>query len=191
MYHYSDYTDQQLLRLVVANNSVAYTALYERYSDMLYKHALSKLNDVEEAKDVVQELFVNLWDKRHQIHIEHHLPAYLYRALRNKILNIYAHRKVKTLHLASLQEFLDQHPLPTDYKTREKQLYELIENELQSLPKKTQEIFRLSRNQQLSHKEIAIKLHISEKTVKNQVNTALKQLRSKFGLFFFLLYLLK
>jgi len=190
MHPYSDYTDQDLVRLIVANNTMAYTVLYQRYSVVLYKHALTKLDDVEEAKDVVQELFVHLWDKRHQLQIEHHLAAYLYRALRNKILNIYAHKQVQTDHLVSLQKFLDQRPLPTDYKMREKQLQELIEVELQNLPKKTQEIFRLSRNQQLSHKEIALKLHISEKTVKNQVNTALKQLRSKFGLLFFLLYFL-
>ncbi|MGH2624180.1 MAG: sigma-70 family RNA polymerase sigma factor, partial [Sphingobacterium sp.] len=110
---------------------------------------------------------------------------------RNKILNIIAHKKVLAAHEASLQLFLDSKPVPTDYQTRDKQLALLIESEIQSLPKKMKEIFILSRKEHLSHKEISEKLNISEKTVKNQVNNALKILRSKFGLLIFLIYYLK
>lgn len=190
MHNYSQYTDQALFLMVAESDDCAYTEIYKRYSRLLHNHAVSKLQDPEEAKDVVQELFVNLWDKRKRIQLEHNLAAYLFRALRNKILNIYAHRKIESNHLNSLQIFLDQKPFPADYATRQKQLNQLIEQEIENLPKKMKEIFFLSRKDQLSNKEIAQQLNLSEKTVKNQVNNALKQLRSKFGPLIFLLYLL-
>jgi RNA polymerase sigma-70 factor (family 1) len=191
MHNYSKYSDEALFKMVIDGTQHAYTEIYKRYSNLLHSHAFFKLQDREEAKDVVQELFVNLWDKRHLIQLESNLSGYLYRTLRNKILNIIAHKKVLAAHEASLQLFLDSKPVPTDYQTRDKQLALLIESEIQSLPKKMKEIFILSRKEHLSHKEISEKLNISEKTVKNQVNNALKILRSKFGLLIFLIYYLK
>lgn len=191
MHNYSKYLDEALFQMVVNDNQTAYTEIYNRYSYILHGHAFSKLQNREEAKDAVQELFVTLWDKRHTIHIESNLSGYLYRTLRNKILNIIAHKKVQAAHESSLQLFLDSKSIPTDYQTRDKQLALLIESEIESLPTKMKEIFVLSRKQHLSHKEISKKLSLSEKTVKNQVNNALKILRSKFGLFIFLAYYLK
>lgn len=191
MHNYNKYSDEALFQMVINDNQHAYTEIYNRYSYLLHSHAFIKLQNREEAKDVVQELFVTLWDKRHLIQLESNLSGYLYRTLRNKTLNIIAHKKVHAAHELSLQLFLDNQPVPADYQTRDKQLTLLIESEIQSLPKKMREIFILSRKEHLSHKEISKKLNLSEKTVKNQINNALKVLRSKFGIVIFLIYYLK
>lgn len=187
---YSSYTDLELANLLKAGDHTAYTEIYNRYIWVLYGHAFAKLQNREEAKDVVQELFVTLWAKRGFVPFHTNLAGYLYTALRNRILNIIAHKQVESEYIGSLQCFLDNSEAETDYLLRQNQLAALIEKEIAALPAKMKEVFELSRKANLSHKEIAEQLHLSEKTVKNQINNALKILRVKLSLFIYLLLIL-
>src|SRR5690606_994169 len=108
--------------------------------------------------------------------------AYLYISIRNRILNIIAHKHVQSVHIQSLQHLINQGVCQTDYLVREKELRAIIEEEIAALPNKMQEIFEMSRSQYLSHKEIASALDLSEHTVKKQVNNALRILRTKLGI---------
>lgn len=175
--------EEDLFSLMKLEDEGAFKEIYERYFDGLFVHACRKLQDREEARDVVQEVFANLWDKRESITLTGSLQSYLYVAIRNRILNIIAHRKIESGYAASLQHFLDKGICHTDYLARTNDLNSAIEKEVSALPSKMQEIFALSRKQYLSHKEIARELNLSEQTVKKQVNNALKILRVRLGLF--------
>lgn len=179
-------SDEELLSLLREGDSHAYTEIYNRYKGILFIHAYHRLRDRVEAEDTLQEVFTGLWNKRQEITITSSLSGYLYCAVRNRILNYFAHQEVSSRYLNSFRGYLENGEAQTDHRVRENQLKLLIEKEIDSLPAKMREIFILSRKAHLSHKEIAEHLDLSEKTVKNQVNNALKTLRSKLGLFSFL-----
>ncbi|HMG07426.1 MAG TPA: RNA polymerase sigma-70 factor [Mucilaginibacter sp.] len=184
-------SDTELVDLLQSGDQVAYTQIYDRYQGLLYIYACKITKDEIEAEDIVQEVFFYLWDKRDTIIFNTSLSAYLYSAVRYKFFNLLDHKKVRSNYIDSFKEFIENGNIEADYAIREKELTALIEKEISLLPPKMREIFELSRKAQLSHKEIAEKLNISEKTVKNQVNNALKQLRVKLGMFTFLVFLMK
>lgn len=184
-------SDTELIELLQSGDQVAYTQIYDRYQGLLYIYTCKITKDEIEAEDIVQEVFFYLWDKRSTIVFNTSLSAYLYSAVRYKFFNLLDHKKVRSNYIDSLKEFIENGSIEADYAIREKELILLIEKEISLLPSKMREIFELSRKAQLSHKEIAKKLNISEKTVKNQVNNALKQLRVRLGMFTFLVFLIK
>lgn len=181
MFYHSALSDTELVELLKAGDASAYTVIYNRYFDPLYIHACRKLNNKEEAKDVIHELFASLWNKKENIEIKAGLAPYLYSAVKNRILDIISHQQVESKYIDSLQNYLNSGNCITDYSIREKLLAELIEKGIADLPPKMREIFELSRKQKLSHKEIAERLNLSEQTVKKQVSNALKILRVKLG----------
>lgn len=187
---YNDLTDFELVSLLKEDDHAAYREIYYRYTAVLYAHAFSKLQDRDEAKDVVQEVFSKLWSKRSVIQFRLNISGYLYITLRNKIINIIAHRKIQSEYLSSLHDYLGQAHEDTDFLARTNQLRAIIEEEVSKMPIRMREVFELSRKNNLSHKEIAEKLGISEKTVKDHVNNALKILRLKLGLLNYFLFLL-
>lgn len=186
---YSKHSDSELVALLRLGNRAAYTEIYKRYTGVLYSHAYAKLQDREEARDAIQELFTVLWVKRQEISIETNLSGYLYCAVRNRVLNTISHKRVASTYFSQVQLSNHDFEAATDHLVREKELAQLIEKEISGLPLKMREVFELSRKSNLSRKEIAAQLNLSEKTVKNQINNALKVLRVKiddlFTLFLF------
>jgi RNA polymerase sigma-70 factor (ECF subfamily) len=178
-----DLSDEELLKEFQAGNTQAFELIYNRYKGILYIHAYKMLRDEDEAKDVVQELFTKLYTKAGILLLKTTFSAYLYTAVRNRILDIIAHKKIKTDYLASLEEFVNRGAYTTDYFIREKELAFQIEKEVSLLPEKMRLVFEMSRNANLSHKEIAAKLDISDKTVKKQINNAIKLIKVKLNLF--------
>jgi len=183
------HTDEELFALIKEGNHSAYTQIFDRFYVVLYLHALKILQDEDEAKDIVQELFENIWMKRDFLSLNGSVSSYLYACTRNMVLNLIAHKKVKGRYLDSLEAFMGQETYLTDFYVREKELKHIIEKEIASLPQKMGEIFKLSRTEYLSHREIASKLKLSELTVKTQVKRALKILKPKLDFLIALLLL--
>lgn len=180
--------DHELAVMVRNSDKGAYTEIYQRYFRLLFIHARKKLPDDDAAKDVVQDLFTIIWLRRETLMPPStSLAAYLFGAVRNRILDIYSHQQVQQKYVNSLQQFLDTATADPETTLREKELLEHIENEINALPPKMREVFELSRKASLSHREIAEQLHISEQTVAKQVSNALKILRSKLGCSAFIL----
>jgi len=150
------------------------------------------MSDEDEAKDIVQELFEVLWIRREAITFEHSLSAYLYTAIRNRIINRISHQQVENKYIDSLRHFIDQDSYLADYRVREREMKRIVEHEISSLPAKMKEIFELSRRDYLSYKQIAVKLQISEHTVRTHVKKALRILKPKLSLitYLFLVYYL-
>lgn len=176
------YTEQELASLLKLGDETAYTEIFNRYKYILHNHAVNKLRDREEARDIIQEVFTYLWHKRDTIVFKSSLSAYLFGAVKHAILNRVAHMQVEEKYYDSIKAFSIRGEVFTDHLVRENQLKKLIELEIQQLPPKMRLVFELSRNQNLSHKEIADKLSISEQTVSKQVTNALKILKNKLGL---------
>ena len=185
-----DLHDNELAVLLKEGNHSAYTELYRRYNRILFVHAYKRLRDQEQARDIVQEFFTVLWIKRESLYLKSSLAGYFFTAVNNRIVDYFLRKDVQEKYIASFSGFLDKETIKTDHLIREKQLAALIENEIQLLPSKMRLIFQLSRQENLSHKEIAEKLSISEKTVDRQISNALFRLKTKLGFCIFLMCLL-
>lgn len=180
MASHKNLSDNELLELLKESNHSAYTEIYNRYFYLIFTHAYKKLRDEEQAKDIVQDVFATLWFKRELNLLTTNLAGYLYTAVRNKIFDWFAHQQVQSKHVDSINHYLSElTSVPTDYRIRENYLKGYIDKEIKALPSKMRKIFELSRYEQLSHKEIAKQLDISENNVSKQVNNALRVLKTK------------
>lgn len=167
--------------LLNKGDHLAYAQIYDRYKFILQAHAINKLRNREEARDIIQEVFTYLWLKHEVIEFSGNLSGYLYGSVRHAILNKFAHQQVCEKYLDSLKTFSGQDNIVTDQRIRENQLKEYIEKEIGQLPSKMRAVFELSRKEYLSHQEIAWKLGISEQTVSKHITNALKILKVKLG----------
>lgn len=190
MNRYSSLNDSQLLVLIQSGNDLAFAELYDRYWELMFRHVLKMLGDKDDTKDLVQEVFANLWIKAEDIDPDTNIAGYLYISSRNKVINLIRHNKVKKDYLLSLSRFVLESDPAIFEQLNEKDLSSAIEKEIQNLPGKMREVFELSRKKYLSHKEIALELHISNKTVKKQISNAIKILRFRLTSLLLIVYII-
>ncbi len=181
---YGDLHDEQLSALLKRGDHLAFTEVFNRYTPLLYIHAYNKLRNDIEARDVVQEMFIRLWDKRESIDEQNNLSGYLYRSVMNGIFNLLKHKKVVSGYAEAFSSIPYQSE-GADYLVREKQLKQFIDGEISSLPPRMRAVFELRRNEHLSNKEVAERLDIAESTVADQMKKALKILRARLGVSLF------
>lgn len=190
MRKYKNHQDAELFLLIKNGDQGAFAELYERYWEALFRHALRMTKDNAQAEDIVQEVFIALWARIEKSEITFIVSSYLYTMVRNKFLNLVQHQSVCNNYLHSLSNFLLKGESSTDHKCRENQLKLKIEQEVAQLPSKMRTVFELSRKDFKTHKEIALLLNISDKTVKKQVSNAVKVLRLKLGSIISIAYIL-
>jgi len=172
-------SDQELIALLKQGNHDALAEIYQRYWAVLYIQARKMLQDEELARDIVQEVFIGLWSSLSVLNISSSLAAYLYASVRNKVLNSIRDNQVRSDYIGLFALYLDDHRNTTIELLEEKELLQAIEEIIQKLPSKMREVFELSRKDHLSHKQIAERLSISEKTVKKQISNALGIMKDK------------
>lgn len=177
MNRYRNFTDPELTALLENGDHVAFTEIYNRYWKKLFLVAAHKIKDLEEAEEIVQHIFVSLWNRRDSLKITSSLSAYLavsvkYRVI--KSLDKQYHQQKYTASLGmkgitddSTQEWLDF-----------LELKERLEKLVCALPEKCRLVYRMSRENGCSQKKIAEELEISEKTVEAHLGKALKTLRA-------------
>lgn len=187
-------TDLQESILVVDlknDNQEAFKVLFNRYNKKLYYFALSYLDDSAEAEEVVQSVFVSLWEKRYSLNETMSVKNFIYKSTVNACYNFLKKKAVRNRYyeneLIAFDENIDISHDEIFYKDLKRQ----IDNILASLPPRQQEIFNLSRFEGLSHAEIATKLNISVRTIENQIYRALKIIKDnlKIELFFWFCFL--
>jgi RNA polymerase sigma-70 factor (family 1) len=182
MRDYDNYTDEELIKLLSKSDLQAFDLVYSRNWYHLYQSAYYILKDTESSKDIVQDVFVWLWEHRLTVSIDN-VKAYLKAAVRFKATNYIRSGKIRQSFFDELSNFQDT-SLPTaDELIEFKQLALFIQQIINELPEKCREIYRLSRDEYLTNKEIAERLNISVKTVENQMTIALKRIRAKAGLY--------
>jgi RNA polymerase sigma-70 factor (ECF subfamily) len=152
---YQSLTDWELISLLKEEDEKGFAEIYQCYHSLLYIYAHKKLLNKQEAQDIIQDVLITLWNKRFELVLHASLSSYLFTAVRNRAFDLFSHKKVETKYITSLKNFIEDAGVYTDYLIRENDLKALIEKEIQALPPRMQEAFRLSRKEQLTHKEIA------------------------------------
>lgn len=186
MADYKLLSDTELVNLLKSSDYAAFTEIYNRYQSLLYIYAYKKLNNKEESKDIVQEVYIHLWKSRADFQLHSTLTGYLYKVVLNRILNEFKHQKITRQYISSFKHIVPMNASRTDYLIREKDITALIEQEINALPEKMREVFQLRRQQYLSNKEIAAHLGISEHTVATQIKKALKILKGRLGILIYI-----
>lgn len=170
--------DHSLIPLIIQGDEKAFEFIFKKYYSGLCVFAAQYINDRDAAEEVVQAVFVRIWEKRSSLSIENSFKNYLFRSVRNHCLNQLQHEKIKIRHAQSVLKETDPDPIWDDYFI-EPDFATKIEDVIAMLPPKRLEIFRLSREKGLKYKEIAEQMNISVKTVEVQMGFALKFLREK------------
>ncbi|MDW3646806.1 MAG: RNA polymerase sigma-70 factor [Bacteroidia bacterium] len=175
------HTDKQLWDQSKKGNRQAFREIFDRHYSLLLGTGINMLKDPDAAKDVVQEVFLQIWKNRENLEIKSSLEAYLKRSTINRSLN----------RIRSKKNFIDENELK-DTASSQSSAQELLEHDdlhaalqagLNSLPERCRLIFVMKRMEGFSQKEIAEKLNISPKTVENQMTKALKSLKKRIAPF--------
>ncbi|RKQ42919.1 RNA polymerase sigma-70 factor (ECF subfamily) [Roseivirga pacifica] len=179
--------DQKIMLAIKAGNESSFEEVYNRFWEPLFVSARNVLGDEESARDIIQEVFLDFWNRRESLNI-HNLGGYLYQSVKYQVSRKLKDRRLTDLQLAVVDQ-LSIDNLDTEQTVNLTQLNEALQRSLQKLPTRCRQVFELSRFENMSNKEIAEKLNISVSTVENQINKALGLLKSEellIGLFLML-----
>jgi RNA polymerase sigma-70 factor (ECF subfamily) len=172
-----------LVQRVRAGDEAAFEALIRAYSVWLVDIATPVVGSADLAQDVVQEVFIRIWDNRHQLEIHGSVAGYLYRAVRNRATNLQAHERAEqTLRARLEREQGSEAERNVDPETREAAAQEFeraVEQALAALSPKLREVFLLRVDQGLSSPEIAEVLGIAVASVHKQMYRATKTLAER------------
>jgi RNA polymerase sigma-70 factor (family 1) len=171
-------TDKVLLDRLSGGDEGALNDIYLLYWEGLFLSAFNVLKDKAACEDIIQELFLQLWQKRATLQINTSLSAYLYTAVRYNVFRQIRTGKVRRELFQHIDERIEGLAAAPLANAEEREIHQKLAQVVASLPEKCREVYILSREEELSHKEIASKLNISTKTVENQITIALKRVRS-------------
>ena len=179
---HSNLSDLELIGLLKQDDQAAFTEIYGRYWKKLFTVAANKIHDLEEAREIVQNVFISLWNRRSELEIKGALSNYLAVSVKYRVINLLDKQHHHRLYLDSL------HGSEVDDSTQEWLQFMELKDRLavlvSELPEKCRLVFVLSREQGKSQKEIAQQLGISEKTVEGHMTKAIKSLRRGLNSYF-------
>jgi RNA polymerase sigma-70 factor (ECF subfamily) len=194
MNDFGTYEEKDLLYKLQSGNVTAFTTIYNQHWKKMFYLAGNKLQNLAEAEELVQDIFLDLWRRREELKITGSLSSYLSACVKYKVINVLAKRNQQerySLYSSHQSRLLADNT--TEERLRLEELQHELMNETEKLPAKCKMVFRLSREQGYSQKQIATRMGISEKTVESHLSKALRTLRiglSQFISFIFLHLLL-
>jgi len=168
-------TDEQLVKAIRKNDPEAFKKLFQKYFAQLIRFCWYRVHDMDTSRDLVQEIFVRVWLKRHMLNPDKSIKAYLYKSLNNLIIN---QSKLSFFQTISLEE------LPTAKNISEENNHEFnidIQNALSKLPQKLKTVYMLSRFEGFDYSEIAEMCSVSKKAVEKRMSKAFILLRKFFS----------
>lgn len=172
--------DKLLLEQLRDGNTFAYRVLYQKYWEQTYNNIYKRLKDQEQAEDLTQDVFMQLWVKREDVLIEN-LPAYLYVTARNSVYKQMGKQSM-FVPIDELLQNLAKAENQTDARLLRDEFMKAYDALISTLPLAQQTIFRMRYNDGMSPDEIADALDLSPKTVRNQLGKALVKVKTALGI---------
>jgi RNA polymerase sigma-70 factor, ECF subfamily len=172
-----------MLRLLRQGNAKAFKELYYNYHKRLFNFSLKILRNTQEAEDLVQEVFVAIWETRGELDENKSFTSFIFMIAKNKALNKIKKKLSHQVYVDYIQkETQYRNDLRKDIESHE--LIKFIEKTIHELPGKTKKIFLLSRNEGLTYREIAQKLNISDNIVDHEIRKSLQYIKNKIKKFY-------
>jgi RNA polymerase sigma-70 factor (family 1) len=170
-------SDEKVLALLKEGQERAFDCLYIRYRNKLVGVAFARTRSKEQAEEIVQDVFVDLWQKRETLVIHHTFSAYVFTAVKYKVLDHIARLKVKDRYVQEMEKFSAAALNVTELQIDFNELDYHLNKSINDLPEKCREVFRMSRFEHYTVNEIAARLNVSPDTAKYHIAHALKTLR--------------
>ena len=170
-------TEKKIFDKISKDDIKSFEILFREYYTVLCNYANKMLNDMDSAEEIIQDLFYNIWDKRHEINVTSSVKSYLYRSVYNKSLLFIRHKNVKTRYENYMKETESYYEPDVSEEYVAEELSQVINKTLEALPERSRKIFSLSRFEGLKYHEIAEKLSLSVKTIEANMGKALKLFR--------------
>lgn len=170
-------SEQEYWQLISEGDKTAFEHVFKTWYQPLCNYGCSVIKDMDEAEEIVQNVFFNIWNKRQSLGITTSIKSYLYRAVHNDCLNRIKHGKVRTMYAEDYRSRMNGGFEDSVSLIDAKELNKRINEAIDELPEQCGLVFRLSRFEQLKYSEIADQLDISVKTVENHMGKALRILR--------------
>ncbi len=174
-------SDNSLVEQLKTNEIETFDSLFHKYSEKLYGFSFSLLKNHEDSKEIVQEAFIRIWEKRNNIDSSKSFKSYLFQISYNLIIDQLRYRLKDNEFREFLAGYFESEKIELETRIDCETIEKKVKIALEELPEKRRRIFVLSREAGLSHKEIAAKLGISVKTVENQITLSLRHIRQKLG----------
>ena len=169
--------DKELVELLMGGSQEAFTELYTRYHDQLFYNCKRYLNDEAGVEDIVQDIFMQLWETRDSLNVTSSFSGYLYTSAKNRVLNMFRqsdiHSRFAQYILANEKESSNE----TEDSIIDSDYTNLLNDLIESLPAGQKEIFRLSRIEGFTYQEIAEMLQTPVENVRKQVSRASKKIK--------------
>lgn len=186
MQKYSSLSDDLLIRKIKSDDIDAFNELYRRYSTKLVNYVFSKVQDLNESEDIVQEIFVYLWVNKETLFEFDSISNYLYTIALNKSLNIFKRAKVKEIYINSLAIYLGEPSYNLEDVNLEDERDKRLKDALSLLPEKMRLVFDMRYFLGYSNQQVAEVMGLSIHTVSTQMKRALKAIRENLDLIVFL-----
>ncbi len=177
------YSDEELIQEIKAGNMLAFDALYKKYSRMLYKFGFSILKSREETENLIQDVFLNLWENRHKVEKDSSVKSYVFTIAYNSAISVIRKKVRESQFIEYLKSIQEVNGEAADVKIEYDELKNKLDNIIQTLPPRQKEVYMLHRVEGLKYSEIAKRLNISENTIENHMSRAIKTIREKIGNF--------
>ncbi|BAV07361.1 RNA polymerase sigma-70 factor, ECF subfamily [Filimonas lacunae] len=171
------YHNSELLERVAAGDNAAFTELFNQYWDNIYSVALVLTKSEAMAEDVVQEIFLKIWNKRQELTAVTRFDNYLFILARNHIFSDFKKLRIRKEHAERLQHYFSGYEFTPEDQLMEKEVSAILEAAVAGLSAQQQQVYRLNREQGLTYEQIAEELGISVHTVRNHMVRALKHIR--------------
>lgn len=173
-----NHTDVELMHLLTAGDENAFSEIYERHALSLYRYVCGRIKNGAESEEIIQEIFLWLWQKRTTLGHVDQLKAYLFAAARHKIASHLSRSVLQEKYAQHYALFSVQYDNSVNELSDVSDFQTLLEKSIASLPPNCQTAFRLSRLEHMSIANIAKRMNLSTGTVENYISQALKHLRT-------------
>jgi RNA polymerase sigma-70 factor (ECF subfamily) len=175
------YTDEELMQKIKADNMFAFDVLYKKYSKRLYKFGYSILKSTEEAENLIQDVYLNLWENRYKVEKDSSIKYYLFTTAYNSAISIIRKKAKESQFIEYLKSMQEINEEPVNMELEYNELKNKLDEIIKELPQRQKEVYLLHRAEGLKYSEIAERLHISVNTIENHMSRALKTIRKKLG----------
>ncbi|MFA6083231.1 RNA polymerase sigma factor [Mucilaginibacter sp.] len=161
-----------LLQRAAAGDRSAYAVLYQFYLPKLYHYLYGIIRSKEDTEEILQDIFLKLWENKEDLTEIKTLNSYLFKIARNRLMNLYDHQKVRR----KAMDYIGRDGEAIGNNSEDSLIYsqygEIVERALSQLPPKRRQVFEMSLRQEMSHDQIAEAMQISKSMVKKQLTAA-------------------
>ena len=174
-------SDEELMQEIKADNMFAFDVLYKKYCKRVYKFGHSILKSPEDSENLMQDVFLSLWENRHKVEKDSSIKSYIFTIVYNSAISVIRKKAKESQFVEYLKSIQEINIEPVNVELEYNELTKKLDEIVKALPQRQKEVYQMHKVDGLKYSEIAERLHISVNTIENHMSRALKTIREKLG----------